>query len=179
MCGEEEVIQKCDGVGEVVTATARRSWMVVAGITSASATVVSGQTGPSILGQKRLPRFKIGPVSGADEEWSGVRLGHNSGKRIGMGPCFKNGATSAEMLFRCRACSRTSELLGWVKDAFQHCAPSWDEAFIRELQYVSRIFQRREDMIGPKLFWKCTELVEKLKSGMVEPMACNLNVLPR
>ncbi|KAL2473506.1 Protein OBERON 2 [Forsythia ovata] len=97
--------------------------------------------------------------------------------QIGLGPCFKNGATSAEMLFRCRACSRTSELLGWVKDAFHHCASSWDgEAFIKELQYVSRIFQRSEDMRGTKLFWKCTELVEKLKSGLVElePMACKV-----
>ncbi|KAL3820823.1 hypothetical protein ACJIZ3_006728 [Penstemon smallii] len=94
---------------------------------------------------------------------------------IGMGPCVNNGASSAEMLFRCRACSRTSELLGWVKDVFQHCAPSWDrDALIRELDYVSRIFRGSEDPRGRKLFWKCDELIEKMKSGVAEPMACKL-----
>ncbi|KAL3850937.1 hypothetical protein ACJIZ3_012819 [Penstemon smallii] len=92
--------------------------------------------------------------------------------QIGMGPCVKNGASSAEMLFRCRACSRTSELLGWVKDVFQHCAPTWDrEALIRELDYVSRIFRGSEDPRGRKLFWKCDELIDKMKSGLAEPMA--------
>ncbi|CAK9156822.1 unnamed protein product [Ilex paraguariensis] len=91
--------------------------------------------------------------------------------QIDMGSCVKSGAGSAEMLFRCRACSRTSELLGWVKDVFQHCAPNWDrEALIRELDYVSRIFRGSEDSRGRKLFWKCEELVEKLKSGVAEPV---------
>ncbi|CAA3030686.1 OBERON [Olea europaea subsp. europaea] len=95
--------------------------------------------------------------------------------QIGMGSCVKNGANTAEMLFRCRACSRTSELLGWVKDIFQHCAPSWDrEALIRELDYVSRIFRGSEDPRGRKLYWKCEELIENLKSGMAEPMACKV-----
>ncbi|KAM7501059.1 hypothetical protein LguiA_025473 [Lonicera macranthoides] len=99
---------------------------------------------------------------------------HN--RHIGMGPCGKSGTgSSVEMVFRCRACSRTSELLGWVKDVFQHCAPSWDrEALIRELEFVSRIFRGSEDLGGRKLFWKCEELVEKLKSGVTEPMACKV-----
>ncbi|KAL2245018.1 OBERON-like protein [Sesamum indicum] len=93
--------------------------------------------------------------------------------QIGMGPSVKNGISSAEMLFRCRACSRTSELLGWVKDVFQHCAPNWDrDALIRELDYVSRIFRGSEDPRGRKLFWKCEELIEKLKSGVAEPIPC-------
>lgn len=92
---------------------------------------------------------------------------------IGMGPCVKNGLSSAEMLFRCRACSRTSELLGWVKEVFQHCAPSWDrEASIRELNYVSRIFRASEDSRGRKLLWKCEEVIEKLRSGVAEPNPC-------
>ncbi|XP_073025713.1 OBERON-like protein [Primulina eburnea] len=95
--------------------------------------------------------------------------------QIGMGPCVKNGASSAEMLFRCRACSRTSELLGWVKDVFQHCAPTWDrDALIRELDFVSRIFRGSEDYRGRKLFRKCEELIEKLRSGVAEPMACKV-----
>ncbi|XP_009609185.1 OBERON-like protein [Nicotiana tabacum] len=98
-----------------------------------------------------------------------------SNGQIGTGPSVKNGASSAETLFRCHACSRTSELLGWVKDVFQHCAPSWDaEAFVRELDYVRRIFQRSEDARGRKLFWKCEELIEKLKGGVADPMACKV-----
>ncbi|KAK3000035.1 hypothetical protein RJ639_022632 [Escallonia herrerae] len=95
--------------------------------------------------------------------------------QIGMGACVKNGASSAEMLFRCRACCRTSELLGWVKDVFQQCAPSWDrEALVREIEYVSRIFRGSEDPKGRKLFWKCEELIEKLKGGVAEPVACKV-----
>ncbi|KAG5516281.1 hypothetical protein RHGRI_037101 [Rhododendron griersonianum] len=94
---------------------------------------------------------------------------------IGMGPGAKAGSVPADMLFRCRACSRTSELLGWVKDVFQHCAPSWDrESLIRELDYASRIFRGSEDPRGRKLFWKCEELIDKLKGGMAEPMACKV-----
>lgn len=98
---------------------------------------------------------------------------HN--RLIGMGPSVKNGSGSAEMIFRCRACNRTSELLGWVRDVFQHCAPNWDrEAFIREFDYVSRIFRGSEDPRGLKLFWKCEELIDKLKGGAAEPMACKV-----
>ncbi|KAF3443289.1 hypothetical protein FNV43_RR12971 [Rhamnella rubrinervis] len=94
--------------------------------------------------------------------------------QICMGPSVKSGAGPSEMLFRCRACNRTSELLGWVKDVFQHCAPSWDrDALMRELDFVSRIFHGSEDPRGQKLFWKCEDLKEKLKNGVVEStVAC-------
>lgn len=83
-----------------------------------------------------------------------------------------NGGSNGEMVFRCRACMRTSELFGWVKDVFHHCAPLWDrEALVRELEYVSRIFRGSEEVRGRKLYWKCGELVEKLKSGVAEPVA--------
>ncbi|KAG6383401.1 hypothetical protein SASPL_156851 [Salvia splendens] len=89
--------------------------------------------------------------------------------QISMGPCGKNGLSSAEMLFRCRACSRTSELFGWVKDVFQQCAPSWDrDVLIRELDYVSRIFRGSEDSRGRKLLWKCEEIIQKLKIGAAD-----------
>ncbi|XP_010270192.1 PREDICTED: OBERON-like protein [Nelumbo nucifera] len=95
--------------------------------------------------------------------------------QIGMGPCVKNGAGATEMLFRCRACNRTSELLGWVKDVFQHCAPCWDrEALMRELDFASRIFRGSEDSRGRKLFWKCEDLIEKIKGGLPESTACKL-----
>ncbi|KAF9590399.1 hypothetical protein IFM89_034192 [Coptis chinensis] len=93
----------------------------------------------------------------------------NSEGQVVMGPCVKSGGNPPEMLFRCRACNRTSELLGWVKDVFQHCAPGWDrEALVRELDVVSRIFRGSEDPRGRKMFWKCEELIEKMKSGVSE-----------
>lgn len=92
--------------------------------------------------------------------------------QICMGPSVKSGAGSTEMLFRCRACNRTSELLGWVKDVFQHCAPSWDrDALTRELDFVSRIFHGSDDLRGQKLFLKCEDLKGKLKNGVVESTA--------
>lgn len=93
--------------------------------------------------------------------------------QICTGPSVKSGAGPTEMFFRCRACNRTSELLGWVKDVFQHCAPAWDrEALMRELDFVCRIFRGSEDPRGRKLFWKCDELIDKLKGGLVESAAC-------
>ncbi|XP_011048942.1 PREDICTED: OBERON-like protein [Populus euphratica] len=95
--------------------------------------------------------------------------------QICMGPSVKSGAGPTEMLFRCRACNRTSELLGWVKDVFQHCAPAWErEALARELDFVSRIFRGSEDSRGRKLFWKCEELIEKMKGGLAESTACRV-----
>ncbi|KAL9251301.1 OBERON-like protein [Drosera capensis] len=94
---------------------------------------------------------------------------------ICMGTSTRSGGGQAEMLFRCRACSRTSELLGWVKDVFQHCAPLWSRtALMTELDIVGRIFRRSEDVKGRKLFWKCEELIEKMKGGLAEQMACRV-----
>ncbi|GAV78356.1 DUF1423 domain-containing protein [Cephalotus follicularis] len=92
--------------------------------------------------------------------------------QICMGPSVKSGVGPTEMLFRCRACNRTSELLGWVKDVFQHCALAWDrDSLMKELDFVSRIFRGSEDSRGRKLFWKCEELLEKMKGGLAESMA--------
>ncbi|KAM7275335.1 hypothetical protein ACFE04_017201 [Oxalis oulophora] len=92
--------------------------------------------------------------------------------QISNGPSVKSVGGPNEMVFRCRACNRTSELLGWVKDVFQHCALAWDrESLMKELDFVSRIFRGSEDPRGRKLFWKCEELLEKMKSGMTESTA--------
>ncbi|PON88469.1 Protein OBERON [Trema orientale] len=92
--------------------------------------------------------------------------------QICMGPSVKSAAGPTEMLFRCRACNRTSELLGWVKDVFQHCAPAWErDALTRELDFVSRIFHGSEDPRGQKLYWKCEDLKEKLKGSIVDSTA--------
>ncbi|XP_018457097.1 protein OBERON 2 [Raphanus sativus] len=80
-----------------------------------------------------------------------------------------------EMLFKCRACNHASELLGFVKDVFQHCAPNWDrESLVKELDFVSRIFRGSEDQRGRKLFWKCEELMDKIKGGLAETTAAKL-----
>jgi exonuclease VII small subunit len=42
---------------------------------------------------------------------------------------------------------------------------------MKELDFVSRIFRGSEDPRGRKLFWKCEELLEKMKTGMTESMA--------
>ncbi|CAH8384957.1 unnamed protein product [Eruca vesicaria subsp. sativa] len=82
---------------------------------------------------------------------------------------------SGEMLFKCRACNHSSELLGFVKDVFQHCAPNWDrESLMKELDFVSRIFRGSEDQRGRKLFWKCEELMDKIKGGLAETTAAKL-----
>lgn len=96
-------------------------------------------------------------------------------KQIGMGHSAIGGMGSAEMLFRCRACNQTSELLGWVKDVFQHCAPTWDrESLLRELDFVSRIFHGSEDTKGRRLFLKCKELMDRLREGVGEATACKV-----
>ncbi|TVU50029.1 hypothetical protein EJB05_01382 [Eragrostis curvula] len=85
--------------------------------------------------------------------------------QIGMGQSVKSSTGRAEMLFRCRACQRTSELLGWVKDVFQQCAPGWDrDALLRELEFVCKIFRLSEDSKGRVLFRKCAELIERLRN---------------
>ncbi|CAN4110171.1 unnamed protein product [Withania somnifera] len=96
-------------------------------------------------------------------------------KQIGTGPSHVNGLGSAEMQFRCRACNRTSELFGWVKDVFQQCAPTWDrESLLRELTVVSKIFRLSENPRARQLFWKSEELIEKLKGGVAEMTACRI-----
>eukprot|EP01018_Ginkgo_biloba_P003783 Gb_08662 [translate_table: standard] len=99
-----------------------------------------------------------------------IRIG-----QISMGPSLKSGAGSSEMLFRCRACKRTSELLGWVRDVFQHCAPGWDrEALMKEFDCVRRIFHGSEDSKGKKLFRKSEELLDSLKNGANEAAVCKV-----
>ncbi|CAA7387914.1 unnamed protein product [Spirodela intermedia] len=97
---------------------------------------------------------------------------------IGMGPSAKSVLSSTEMIFRCQACNRSSELLGWVKDVFQHCSPGWNrEALVRELDLVRRIFASSEDPKGRKLLWKCGDLIDNLKNGMAESTACRMMLL--
>ncbi|PON91799.1 Protein OBERON [Trema orientale] len=89
---------------------------------------------------------------------------------IRMGP--------SEMLFVCRACNQASELLGWVKGVFQHCASAWEpDVLSRELDFVSRTFHRSEDQRGQKLLCKCEDLKEKLKRGIMDSKAASRDIL--
>ncbi|KAL0642691.1 hypothetical protein Bca4012_040981 [Brassica carinata] len=82
---------------------------------------------------------------------------------------------SGEMMFKCRACNHASELIGFVKDVFQHCASNWDrECLVKELDFVSRIFRGSEDQRGRKLFWKCEEVMDKINGGLAETTAAKL-----
>lgn len=97
--------------------------------------------------------------------WTHTDCAIHSGQ-IGMGQSVKSSIGHAEMLFRCRACQRTSELLGWVKDVFQQCAPGWDrDALLRELEFVCKIFRLSEDAKGRVLFRKCLDLIERLRNA--------------
>ncbi|KAJ4762506.1 potyvirus VPg interacting protein (DUF1423) [Rhynchospora pubera] len=94
--------------------------------------------------------------------------------QIGPGQ-VKNGLGQAEMLFRCQACQRASELLGWVRDVFQQCAPGWDrDALIRELDFVCKIFRMSEDTRGRKLLSKCMYLIDQMRGGVAETTACRM-----
>lgn len=93
---------------------------------------------------------------------------------IAMGTSSKGGDRSPEMLFECKACKHTSELLGWVKSAFLTCAGEWEkEALMKELDCVRRIFHGSKDSKGRQLFWKLEELLERLKGGLDARTACN------
>ncbi|KAF0924734.1 hypothetical protein E2562_014537 [Oryza meyeriana var. granulata] len=84
----------------------------------------------------------------------------------------KNGIGHTETLFICMACQETSELLGWVRNVFQHCVQIWDRAALsRELEYVHKVFSVSEDLKGKKLFEKCANLIERLKIVPAEPMS--------
>ncbi|KAL5223890.1 hypothetical protein ABZP36_010529 [Zizania latifolia] len=98
--------------------------------------------------------------------------------QIGMGQSIKSSTGHAEMLFRCQACQKTSELLGWVKDVFQQCAPGWDrDALLRELEFVCKIFRLSEDSKGRKLFRKCADLIERLRNSPAD--AINPRMIPQ
>lgn len=48
---------------------------------------------------------------------------------------------------------------------------------MRELDFVSKIFHLSDDPKGRKLYWKCGDLVEKMKSGATESTACRMLLL--
>eukprot|EP00250_Pteridium_aquilinum_P002615 c12839_g1_i1 orf=538-2064(+) len=94
--------------------------------------------------------------------------------QIAMGTSVKGVGRNPEMLFKCKACKHTSELLGWVKDVFCACACDWEkEVLMKEFDCVRRIFHGSKDSKGRQLFWKSEELLERLKEGLDDGTACN------
>lgn len=93
--------------------------------------------------------------------------------QIAMGVSLKGSGGSPDMLFNCRACKHTSELIGWVKDVFNNCAADWPvEDIVKEFDSVHRIFIRSEDIKGKRLFRKSEELLERLKNGADGRVVC-------
>lgn len=94
--------------------------------------------------------------------------------QIAMGTSVKGEGRAPEMLFKCKACQHTSELLGWVKDVFRTCAGDWEkEVLMKEFDCVRRIFHGSKDSKGRQLFWKSEELLERLKDGLDDGTACS------
>ncbi|XP_024522270.1 OBERON-like protein [Selaginella moellendorffii] len=90
-----------------------------------------------------------------------ITTGTSSKKKKGGGA-----AAAPEMIFRCRACGGTSELLGWARDVFRACSSDWDiNELVRELDSLRRIFHGSEDQNGKKLHEKAHESLERLRSG--------------
>lgn len=93
--------------------------------------------------------------------------------QIAKGVSLKGPGATSEMLFKCRACKHTSELLGWVKDVFRTCAGDWDKGeLMKEFDSVRRIFHGSEDSKGRRLFWKSEELLDRLKNGADDSTVC-------
>ncbi|MCO5583120.1 hypothetical protein L7F22_037028 [Adiantum nelumboides] len=93
--------------------------------------------------------------------------------QVTMGVSPKGSGGSQGMLFNCRACKNTSELLGWVKDVFNNCAADWEVGEIaKEVDCVHRIFLRSEDVKGKRLLRKSEELLERLKNGVDGRIVC-------
>ncbi|KAJ8562884.1 hypothetical protein K7X08_031336 [Anisodus acutangulus] len=84
-----------------------------------------------------------------------------------------NGTT--EMQFHCLACGHASEMFGFARDVYMHCAMNWgEETLIEELDYVRKFFHRSEDFKGKELHAITYGLHNKLEKRMISPSdACN------
>ncbi|XP_060196418.1 protein OBERON 3 [Lycium barbarum] len=94
---------------------------------------------------------------------------------IKPGPSFKGPSGTTEMQFYCLGCGHASEMFGFVKDVFMSCAEQWgEEALMKELDCVRKIFQGSEDLKGKELHVRADNLRTKLAKKMISPSdACN------
>ncbi|OVA03865.1 Protein OBERON [Macleaya cordata] len=83
---------------------------------------------------------------------------------------------TTEMQFHCLGCGHASDMYGFVKDVFTHCAKDWGlETLIKELDCVKKIFRGSEDSKGKELQNKAEEMLSKLENKLISPSdACNL-----
>lgn len=94
---------------------------------------------------------------------------------IKPGPSLKGPSGTSEMQFHCIGCGHASEMFGFVKDVFLHCAKDWGlDTFVKELDCVTKIFKGSNDFKGKELQKKAAELVSKLENKVMSPSeACN------
>lgn len=94
---------------------------------------------------------------------------------IRPGPSSKGPSGTTEMQFNCLGCGHASEMFGFVKDVYMHCAREWGlETLRNELDCVRKIFRGSEDRKGKELHLKADELLSKLQSKMMSPLdACS------
>ncbi|CAN4081022.1 unnamed protein product [Withania somnifera] len=80
-----------------------------------------------------------------------------------------------EMQFHCLGCGHASELFGFAREVYMHCAKDWcEETLIQELDIVRQIFNGSEDFKGKELHAITYGLHSKLEKKMISPSdACN------
>nr|DAD32305.1 TPA_asm: hypothetical protein HUJ06_011156 [Nelumbo nucifera] len=95
---------------------------------------------------------------------------------IKPGPSLKGPKGSTEMQFHCVACGHASEMFGFIKDVFMHCAKDWGlDTLIKELECVRNIFRGSEDVKGKELQTMAMEMLSKLENKIIVPSdACDL-----
>ncbi|XP_055801257.1 protein OBERON 3-like isoform X2 [Solanum dulcamara] len=94
---------------------------------------------------------------------------------IKPGPSINGPSGTTEMQFHCLGCGHSSEMFGFVRDAYTHCAKDWgEETLIEELDYVRKIFNGSEDFKDKELHAITYGLRNKLEKKMISPTdACD------
>lgn len=79
------------------------------------------------------------------------------------------------MQFHCLGCGHSSEMFGFVRDAYMHCSKDWGEkTLIEELDYIQKKFDGSEDFKGKELHAITYGLRDKLEKQMISPSdACD------
>ncbi|XP_042480512.1 protein OBERON 3-like [Macadamia integrifolia] len=94
---------------------------------------------------------------------------------IRPGPNLKGSAGTSEMQFYCLGCDHASEMFGFVKDVFIHCAKDWGlETLKKELDCVKKIFRGSESFKDKELQRRAEEALLKLENNIISPsVACD------
>ncbi|KAF9601421.1 hypothetical protein IFM89_019854 [Coptis chinensis] len=95
-----------------------------------------------------------------------TRNGFRNHRQVVMGPCVKSGGNPPRDAFRCRACNRTSELLGWVKDVFQHYAQEFERSGCQPIKSPNlaekfRLQGGKKDEVPVSLIYRLHNLYSK------------------